>query len=118
METSPSETEEKTTSNKETAEIKYLLFRLITSTLNKVKPILNLREGVDQENAINGIIKDIDFKGYNVYILICSIFIASIGLNVNSTAVVIGAMLISPLMGPILGIGLSVGTNDFTLLKR
>ena len=118
METGPSETEEKTPSNKETAEIKYLLFRLITSTLNKVKPILNLREGVDQENAINGIIKDIDFKGYNVYILICSIFIASIGLNVNSTAVVIGAMLISPLMGPILGIGLSVGTNDFTLLKR
>ena len=48
METSPSETEEKTPSNKETAEIKYLLFRLITSTLNKVKPILNLREGVDQ----------------------------------------------------------------------
>ena len=47
-----------------------------------------------------------------------SIVIASIGLNVNSTAVVIGAMLISPLMGPIMGVGLSLGINDFSLLKK
>lgn len=60
--------------------------------------------------------KGIEFRGYNVWILICSIFICSIGLNVNSVAVVIGAMLISPLMGPIRGIGLSVGTNNFKLL--
>lgn len=60
--------------------------------------------------------KSIVFKGYNVWVLICSILIASIGLNINSPAVIIGAMLISPLMGPIRGIGLAVGTNDFRLL--
>jgi len=59
-----------------------------------------------------------NFKGQAVWILIASIFIASIGLNTNSTAVIIGAMLISPLMGPILGIGLAVGTNDWELLIR
>ena len=59
-----------------------------------------------------------DFKGFNVWILILAIFIASIGLNVNSTAVIIGAMLISPLMGPIMGVGLGMGINDWTLLKR
>lgn len=47
-----------------------------------------------------------------------AIFMASLGLNVNSTAVIIGAMLISPLMGPIMGVGLSVGLNDFELMKR
>ncbi|MEZ7901033.1 MAG: DUF389 domain-containing protein [Flavobacteriales bacterium] len=66
--------------------------------------------------VIEDIKKGIEFKGYNVWILICSIFICSIGLNVNSVAVVIGAMLISPLMGPIRGIGLAVGTNNFKLL--
>ncbi|MEG2573938.1 MAG: TIGR00341 family protein, partial [Bacteroides sp.] len=54
----------------------------------------------------------------NLWILIFAIFIASLGLNVNSTAVIIGAMLISPLMGPIMGIGLAVGLNDFELMKR
>jgi uncharacterized hydrophobic protein (TIGR00271 family) len=56
--------------------------------------------------------------GHNVWILICSIVVASVGLNVNSTAVIIGAMLISPLMGPILALGMAVGTNDWELLKR
>ena len=69
------------------------------------------------EETIEGIKKDIVFKGFNVWILIAAIVIASIGLNVNSAAVVIGAMLISPLMGPILGVGLSVGTNDLPLLR-
>lgn len=68
--------------------------------------------------TIESIKADIDFKGYNVWILIFSILIASIGLNVNSGAVVIGAMLISPLMGPILGVGLSMGINDWVTLKR
>ena len=58
------------------------------------------------------------FKGANLWILIFAIFMASLGLNVNSTAVIIGAMLISPLMGPIMGVGLSVGLNDFELMKR
>ena len=71
---------------------------------------------VNPVEVIDNIKKDIEFKGYNVWVLMCSIVIASIGLNVNSIAVVIGAMLISPLMGPIRGIGLSVGTNNFKLL--
>ena len=71
---------------------------------------------VNPMEVITNIKKDIEFKGYNVWVLMCSIVIASIGLNVDSVAVVIGAMLISPLMGPIRGIGLSVGTNNFKLL--
>ncbi|MDB4089565.1 DUF389 domain-containing protein, partial [Flavobacteriales bacterium] len=71
---------------------------------------------VNPLEVMDDIKKGIEFKGYNVWILICSIFICSIGLNVNSIAVVIGAMLISPLMGPIRGIGLAVGTNNFKLL--
>lgn len=58
------------------------------------------------------------FKGTNLWVLILAIFIASIGLNVNSTAVVIGAMLISPLMGPIIGIGYGAGINDFGLIRK
>ena len=79
---------------------------------------LNIQEGTDIPETQAGIRRDIVFQGPRVWILICSIFIASIGLNTNSGAVIIGAMLISPLMGPILGIGLAVGTNDFPLLKR
>ncbi len=80
--------------------------------------IFSIREGTDINGTINGIIRDMNFKGHTAWILIASIFIASIGLNTNSTAVIIGAMLISPLMGPILGIGLAVGTNDWDLLIR
>lgn len=60
----------------------------------------------------------VSFRGTNLIILVLAIFIASLGLNTNSTAVIIGAMLISPLMGPIIGIGLGVGITDFPLLKR
>ncbi len=70
------------------------------------------------EDIIEAITRGVEFKGTNLWVLIFAIFIASIGLNVNSTAVVIGAMLISPLMGPIMGIGLGVGTNDFELIKK
>ena len=90
----------------------------IRSILRGIRHYLNIREGVDIEGATAAIKKDVEFKGYNVYILIFSIFIASIGLNVNSTAVIIGAMLISPLMGPIVGVGLAVGTTDIKLLTR
>lgn len=79
---------------------------------------LDIKDGTDVEGNIAGIKRDIDFKGVNVWILIFSIFIASIGLNTNSTAVVIGAMLISPLMGPILGVGLAIGINDWATLLR
>lgn len=82
------------------------------------KSVLGFEEGTDIPATIEGIKKDITFRGHSAWILIFSIFIASIGLNVNSTAVIIGAMLISPLMGPILGVGLSVGTNDLDTLIR
>lgn len=72
----------------------------------------------DEKVIVENIKKDVSFKGTNVWTLVFAIFIASIGLNVNSTAVIIGAMLISPLMGPIIGIGFSIGTYDFELLKK
>ena len=71
-----------------------------------------------EEEVVENVEKSVEFKGTNLWILIFATFIASIGLNVNSTAVIIGAMLVSPLMGPIMGFGLSLGINDFDLLKR
>lgn len=71
-----------------------------------------------QEDAETAIREGVSFRGTNILILIVAIFIASLGLNTNSTAVIIGAMLISPLMGPIIGIGLAVGIQDFELMKR
>ncbi|HBS20825.1 MAG TPA: hypothetical protein DEA66_08255, partial [Flavobacteriales bacterium] len=77
--------------------------------------IVDLAEPVQ---TMEGIERDTEFRGFNVWILVFSIVIASIGLNVNSTAVVIGAMLISPLMGPIMGVGLGVGVNNLDLVRR
>ncbi len=91
---------------------------LFSEFLSFFKDIFSIREGTDRLKTIEFIQKDIEFKGRGIWILIASIFIASLGLNINSTAVVIGAMLISPLMGPILGLGLSVGTNDWITLKK
>lgn len=71
-----------------------------------------------QSEAEQAIREGVSFRGTNILILIVAIFIASLGLNTNSTAVIIGAMLISPLMGPIIGIGLAVGIHDFDLMKR
>ena len=83
-----------------------------------LKERFSLLDFAQPENTIEGIKKDVDFKGFALWILMFSIVIASIGLNVNSTAVVIGAMLISPLMGPIMGIGLGAEINDFELIKK
>lgn len=84
-----------------------------------LRDYLDLRKDKDNELAtVDSIRKGVEFKGANLWILILAIFMASLGLNVNSTAVIIGAMLISPLMGPIMGVGLSVGLNDFELMKR
>ena len=80
--------------------------------------LLDFREDTDRTATIQAIKEDIPFKGATAWILICSIFVASVGLNANSTAVVIGAMLISPLMGPILGIGMSIAINDIDTLKK
>ncbi|WP_018108136.1 TIGR00341 family protein [Bacteroides propionicifaciens] len=80
---------------------------------------LDLHKDKDDESlAVDSIRKGVVFKGANLWILIFATFMASLGLNVNSTAVIIGAMLISPLMGPIMGIGLAVGVSDFDLVKR
>jgi len=80
--------------------------------------LLDFRADTDRDNTVEAIKNDIPFKGATAWILICSIFVASVGLNANSTAVVIGAMLISPLMGPILGIGLSIAINDIFTLRK
>ena len=87
--------------------------------LNRLKKMLSLGEDKAMENeTIASIVSGVDFSGAKLWILVLAIFVASLGLNTNSTAVIIGAMLISPLMGPIIGMGLGVGINDFMLLKR
>ncbi|MDW3196077.1 MAG: DUF389 domain-containing protein [Cytophagales bacterium] len=89
------------------------------SLISFFKELFDLHEDKERESTtIKEISKGVEFKGTNLWILIFAIFIASIGLNVNSTPVVIGAMLISPLMGPIMGIGLGAGINDFDLIKK
>ncbi|WBL26148.1 DUF389 domain-containing protein [Zunongwangia sp. HGR-M22] len=88
------------------------------STKVFINDLLDIRTDSDRESTLEAVRKDISFKGHNAWILIFSIFVASIGLNVSSTAVVIGAMLISPLMGPIVGVGMSVAINDVDTLKK
>lgn len=86
--------------------------------MKKLLEYLNLERELDDFDIIHDKVeKDISFKGTNLWILVFAIFVASIGLNMNSTAVIIGAMLISPLMGPINGMGYSVATYDFPLFK-
>jgi uncharacterized hydrophobic protein (TIGR00271 family) len=93
--------------------------RLIAAIREFLRDRFNLDEDKANENEIiEAIKKGVEFRGTNLWVLIFAIFIASIGLNVNSTAVIIGAMLISPLMGPIMGIGLGIGINDFDLIKK
>jgi len=80
--------------------------------------LLDIREGTDKKETIQKIKDGIPVKSHTAWILIFSIVIASIGLNTSSTAVVIGAMLVSPLMGPILGVGMSIAINDIDTLRR
>ncbi len=89
-----------------------------SQALTYIKDLTNLSEHVDTVAAEANIRYNIPFRGPNVIILFCAIIIASLGLNVNSIPVIIGAMLISPLMGPIIGFGLSLGINDMELLKK
>lgn len=85
----------------------------------KLHEMLSLGEDMAPEKETIAAIEDgVDFRGAKLWILILAIFVASLGLNTNSAAVIIGAMLISPLMGPIIGMGLAVGINDFRLFKR
>lgn len=84
-----------------------------------IRRLLSLRnDKASEEETIASIKASVEFRGANLWILIFAIFVASLGLNTNSAAVIIGAMLISPLMGPIMGMGLGVGINDFELFKR
>ena len=86
---------------------------------NKIFDFIDLHNGEEEKSKVlENITSNISFRGSNLWILACAIMIASIGLNVNSTAVIIGAMLISPLMSPILGAGFALGTYNFPLLKK
>ena len=87
------------------------------STKEFLGELLNIKSGTDKEATAQTIKEGISMKGHTAWILVFSILVASIGLNVSSTAVVIGAMLISPLMGPILGVGFSIGINDIDTLR-
>lgn len=87
--------------------------------IDKIMQFTNLHQGEEDKNKVlENVTSNISFRGSNLWILACAIIIASVGLNVNSTAVIIGAMLISPLMGPILGAGFSLGIFDFELFKK
>ncbi|HWR93754.1 MAG TPA: TIGR00341 family protein [Flavobacterium sp.] len=87
--------------------------------INKILHFTDLHNGEeDKQKVIENIKSNISFRGSNLWILACAIVIASIGLNVNSTAVIIGAMLISPLMGPIVGAGFGLGMYDSELVKK
>lgn len=91
---------------------------LFASIKNFLSELLDFRDDTDRDATIEAIKADISFKGATAWILVCSIMVASVGLNADSTAVVIGAMLISPLMGPILGVGMSIAINDIDTLKK
>lgn len=91
--------------------------KIIGEITGLIRDITDIRDHIDTVKAAENIRNNIYFKGPNVWILVCAIVLASVGLNVNSTAVIIGAMLVSPLMGPIIGIGLGLGTNDTPLIK-
>ena len=87
--------------------------------MNKILRFFDLHQGEEKkETVLENVVSNISFRGSNAWILACAIVVASVGLNVNSTAVIIGAMLISPLMGPIVGAGFALGTFDFPLLKK
>ena len=83
-----------------------------------IRSLASIAEDTDSETTIANITKGVEFRADNVWVLFFAIIIASVGLNVNSTAVIIGAMLVSPLMGPIMGLGLSIGISDGELLRK
>ena len=92
---------------------------IFSSLKTKLESYFNLTPYLeDEQTARQDILDGVSFHGPNIIILILAILVASLGLNTNSTAVMIGAMLISPLMGPIIGIGLGTGPYDFPLITR
>ena len=100
------------------AEVQQEAKGFLKSLFRFISTLLSIRKDTDYRATIQAIQDDIPFRGATAWVLICSIFLASIGLNANSTAVVIGAMLIAPLMGPVLGVGVSLAINDLVTLRR
>ena len=97
--------------------------RSFSAWLGELREFMKGRFSLDEDKAqrdevVAAISKGVVFRGVNLWVLIFATMIASLGLNVNSAAVIIGAMLISPIMGPIMGVGLALGINDFELLKK
>ena len=97
--------------------------RSFSAWLGELRDIMKGRFSLDEDKAqrdevVASVSKGVEFRGVNLWVLIFATMIASLGLNVNSAAVIIGAMLISPIMGPIMGVGLALGINDFELLKK
>ena len=91
---------------------------ILKNLVETIRNIANIDAHIDTDAAERSIRNNIEFKGPNAWILAVAIIIASVGLNVNSIPVIIGAMLISPLMGPIFGLGLGLGINDINLMNR
>ena len=94
------------------------LMSIIKRVTDTIRDVINIDTHIDTDAAERSIRGNIEFRGPNAWILAVAIIIASVGLNVNSTPVIIGAMLISPLMGPIFGLGLGLGINDIDLMKQ
>ena len=98
--------------------MKERILQIIKEIWTYIKSLASIAEDTDSETTIANITKGVEVRADNVWVLVFAIIIASVGLNVNSTAVIIGAMLISPLMGPIMGLGLSIGISDGELLRK
>lgn len=92
--------------------------KILKRVTDLIREVANIEKHIDTDAAEQAIRNNIEFKGPNAWILAVAIIIASVGLNVNSIPVIIGAMLISPLMGPIFGLGLGLGINDINLMKQ
>ncbi len=93
-------------------DVKSLFSEFLDALVEWFADLINLQEGMDREGTIVAIRTNKRIRGASAWLLMCSIVIASLGLDLNSPAVIIGAMLISPLMSPILGVGLGIAVND------
>lgn len=109
-------TNENQSNNEKREGISFFFFSLVQEIWQLFRGIFDLNQGMDREGAILEIRNNKKMEGANAWLLMCSIMVASLGLDLNSPAVIIGAMLISPLMSPILGVGLSIGINDRGML--
>lgn len=104
--------------NQEDKSVKSRFLELCKEVKIYLLTLVNIDADCDAEATIENIEKSVAFRGVNAWILVFAIVVASVGLNVNSTAVIIGAMLISPLMSPIMGLGLGIGISDSDLIAR